>query len=130
MLLPFGGGHPFDLAVLLSPRTFLRVQCKTARRRKGCLMFNSRTTDHGKGRLRYDGLADVFGVFAPETDRVYLVPVSEATTFVFSMRIEATQNNQRLRVRWADNYEIRRWTDEGLHALVTEGQVDRLSLAA
>src|SRR4051812_20406564 len=58
VLLPFGGGHPYDLVVELPSGEFLRVQCKTAWRRKGCLLFNARTTDHGRGRLLYLGLAD------------------------------------------------------------------------
>jgi hypothetical protein len=130
VLVPFGGGHPVDLVVSLGPTIFLRVQCKTARRRKGCLPFNSRTTDHGKGRLPYDGLADVFGVYSPTTDRVYLVPVAEATTFCFSLRLEPTLNNQRLRVRWAADYEIDQWTTPALQALVRGEHPDRLSLAA
>ena len=63
----------------------------SARRRAdaaGCLLFNSRTTDHGKGRRPYDGLADAFGVYAPWEAQVYLVPVREVTTYVLSLRTE------------------------------------------
>jgi hypothetical protein len=127
--LPFGGGHAVDLVVAIEP-ILLKVQCKTARRRKGCLLFNSRCTDHGKGRLPYDGLADIFGVFSPETRRVYLVPVSEATTFVTSLRTEQTLNNQRAHVKWAASYDVDEWTDEALQAVVRAGQPDRLSLLA
>lgn len=81
VLLPFGGGQAFDLVVHVDGQ-FLRIQCKTARQRGGCLAFNSRTTDHGRGRLPYDGLADLFGVFAPSTSGVYLVPVSAASTYI------------------------------------------------
>jgi hypothetical protein len=130
VLIPFGGGQPFDLAVVIGSTGLLRVQCKTARRRGGCLLFNSRTTDHGKGRLRYDGLADVFGVYSPQTGRVYLVPVVEATTFVTSLRTEPTRNNQRLHVKWAPDYEIDRWTDRALQAVGRGERPDRLTLAA
>jgi PD-(D/E)XK endonuclease len=66
VLVPFGEGQPYDLVVHPPINTFLRVQCKTARQRDGCLVFNSRTTDHGRGRLTYVGVADIFGVyFAP-----------------------------------------------------------------
>ena len=81
VLLPFGGGHAYDLAIHIEGR-FLRVQCKTARERGGCLAFNSRTTDHGKGRLPYDGLAELFGVFAPSTKGVYVVPVRAAPAYI------------------------------------------------
>jgi PD-(D/E)XK endonuclease len=30
VLIPFGGGQPYDLVVHLTDRVFLRVKCKTA----------------------------------------------------------------------------------------------------
>jgi hypothetical protein len=30
VLVPFGGGHPYDLVIHLSGGAFMRVQCKTA----------------------------------------------------------------------------------------------------
>jgi PD-(D/E)XK nuclease superfamily protein len=119
VLLPFGDGHPYDLVVHV-PRAeiFLRVQCKCARpTTDGCLLFNCRTTDHGRGRLRYLGLADLFGVYSPLTDTVYLVPVDELATFEGRLRLQPTRNNQRCGVRMAADYEIDRWTDEALCAL-------------
>jgi hypothetical protein len=118
VFVPFGDGQAFDLAVHLGGSRFLRVQCKTARRRGGCLVFNSRTTDHGKGRLRYDGLADAFGVTGPGGG-VFLVPVAEATTFIFSMRVVPTLNNQRKRVRFAADYALERWSVESLIRLAS-----------
>ena len=79
--------------------------------------FNSRTTDHGKGRRPYDGLADAFGVYAPWEAQVYLVPVREVTTYVLSLRTEPPLNNQRRRVRFAADYRIDRWSDARLRAL-------------
>jgi hypothetical protein len=118
VFLPFGEGHPYDLVVSVGPVAFLRVQCKTARRRGGCLQFNSRTTDHGRGRLKYDGLADLFGVHFPEDGSVYLVPVAEASTFVFNLRTQPTLNNQRRGVRFASDYAVDRWSPDSLAALI------------
>jgi len=81
VLVPFGGGQPYDLVADLSTGLFLRVQCKAARLRDGCLIFNSRTTDHGRGRLSYLGLADVLGAHYAPSRAVYLLPVQEATSF-------------------------------------------------
>jgi hypothetical protein len=119
VLVPFGEGQPYDLVVHLPGGRFLRVQCKTARRIKGTLGFNSRTTDHGRGRMPYEGLADVFGVFFPPTKAVYLVPVEEVSRmFVVHLRVQPTRNNQRRRVRLAADYEIDRWTVDDLQDLV------------
>jgi hypothetical protein len=115
VLVPFGDGQPYDLVVDLGRSMFLRVQCKTARPLDdGCLEFNSRTTDHGRGRLPYLGLADVFGVYFAPSKSVYLVPVREVLTFQVRLRLEPTRNNQRRRVRLASDYEIDRWTFEAL----------------
>src|SRR4051794_11208304 len=78
--VPFGDGHPYDLLVDLTS-TFLRVQCKRAWVTSGCITFNARTTDHGRGRESYSGRAEAFGVFSPLTEAVYFVPVADITTF-------------------------------------------------
>jgi hypothetical protein len=117
VLLPFGEGHPYDLVVQIGCDVFLRVQCKTARVVNGCVVFNSRSTDHGRGQGTYVGLADVFGVYCPRTEAVYLVPVRDAPTSVVHLRIRPTRNNQRSRVRHARDYEIGRWTVEALAKL-------------
>ncbi len=55
VLIPFGDGQPYNLAVELGT-SMLRVQCKRAWPSKGCLLFNSRSTDHGQGRRSYEGV--------------------------------------------------------------------------
>jgi hypothetical protein len=113
VLLPFGEGHPYDLAVELES-TFVRVQCKTARRRGGCLAFNAVSTDHGQGPRSYRGLADVFGVYFRDQGSVYLVPINGVAMFEGRLRFEATRNNQTKGVRLAADFEIGRWTAERL----------------
>src|SRR5689334_13151475 len=76
---PFGGGQPFDLAVHLGGPRFLRVQCKAAWPRGGCLVFNTRSTDHGRGPQSYRGWADAFGVHFAES--VYVVPIDAVAEF-------------------------------------------------
>jgi hypothetical protein len=114
VLVPFGDGHPYDLVVHLPTDAFLRVQCKTARPLGACAVFNSRTTDHGRGRLSYLGLADVFGVYFPPRRAVYLVPVHEVPNFIVSLRLKPARNNQRRGIRLARDYEIERWSTERL----------------
>jgi len=119
VLVPFGDGQPYDLVVELGT-SMLRVQCKRAWPSKGCLLFNSHSTDHGQGRRSYRGLADIFGVYFPQNDGVYLVPVHEILAVKGSLRLEPTRNNQRRGVRFAADYKIDRWTLDGLRE-VTNG---------
>jgi hypothetical protein len=118
VLVPFGDGHPYDLVVHLAGGSFARVQCKTGRIKKGCLVFNSRSTDHGQGAGTYLGLADIFGVYSPATDSVYLVPVRDVPTSAPHLRVEATRNNQQSGIRYAADYEVNRLTIEELCELM------------
>ncbi|MBN9623437.1 MAG: hypothetical protein J0H06_10875 [Actinobacteria bacterium] len=53
VFVPFGSGHPFDLAVHVPEAGFLRVQCKRAWPVGACVVFNSHSTDHGSGPKSY-----------------------------------------------------------------------------
>jgi hypothetical protein len=119
VLTPFGGGQPFDLAVHLGSDRFLRVQCKAAWPKGGCLVFNTRSTDHGRGPQSYRGLADIFGVYFPPTRTVFLVPIDAVAEFEGRLRLEPTKNNQRKGIRLAADFEIDRWNRTALEGLVT-----------
>jgi PD-(D/E)XK endonuclease len=125
VLVPFGGGHPYDLVVHLPTGAFLRIQCKTAREVGGCAQFNSRSTDHGRGRLSYVGRADLFAAYFPPTRAIYLVPVSEADLCFVSLRLVPTRNNQRRGVRLAADYEIASWSVERLCRLAEPSPNER-----
>ncbi len=123
VLVPFGDGHPYDLAVHLGGSELLRVQCKTAWAESGCLIFNCRSTDHGDGPQSYIGVADVFGVFFPPNQSVYLVPIDGVANFKGRLRLDPTRNNQRRGVRMATDFEIDRWTQAALRELVADPQL-------
>ena len=111
VLVPFGDGQPYDLVVHVSGTRFLRVQCKSARDRNGCVVFNSWATDHGQGARSYRGLADLFGVFLPTNRAVYIVPVDEVPVSVVYLRHSPSKNNQRIGIRLAAEYEIDAWAE-------------------
>jgi hypothetical protein len=123
VLVPFGGGHAYDLGVDLGRDGFLRVQCKTGRPTGDCIVFNSRTTDHGQGRRTYEGLADIFGVHFPPTGAVYLVPVSDVPGFVPRLRLRPTRNNQKQGIRFAADYEFGKWSLARLAEVVRGAQM-------
>ena len=114
VLAPFGDAHSYDLAVDPGDGSLVRVQCKTGRLKGARVDFNSCSTDHGRGRQDYRGRAEVFGVFCPPIDRVFIVPVEIAAGFVTSLRLEPARNNQRLRTRDADQYDVARWRPPAL----------------
>jgi hypothetical protein len=111
VLVPFGQSQPYDLVVHLADGSFVRVQVKTGWERDGCVLFNSCSTDHGHGRQDYRGRADVFGVYAPTLDRVFMVPVAAAPTRVMRLRLTATRNGQRAGVRDAADFGVEHWLE-------------------
>jgi len=110
VLLPFSSDEPYDLVVDAEEAGFVRVQCKTARQPgDGTLVFNSASTDHGRGPRDYLGRADVFGVYCPDVERVFMVPVEATARGKTSLRLHPARNNQARRVRFADDYDVGPW---------------------
>ena len=108
VLLPWRQDLPYDLAVDRGDR-IIKVQCKSGRVRDGCVLFNSASTDHGRGRIDYRGRADVLAVWCPTVDEVFVVPVEEAAGYVTSLRLEPARNNQVRRIRMAADHTVDRW---------------------
>jgi PD-(D/E)XK endonuclease len=111
VLIPFGGGLPFDLGAVMPGGAVLRVQVKCGRVRNRCVMFNTASTDHGRGRLDYRGRADVLAVHVASLSRVFMVPVDDSPFYVGSLRLDLPRNNQRRGVRFADEYAFERWLE-------------------
>lgn len=107
ILLPFGDSQRYDL-VLDKDSQFFRVQCKSGRVRNGCIRFNSSSTEWYKKhhRRNYKGQVDYFGVYCPELDKTYLVPVNVVGETQGVLRITAPKNNQAKYIRWCNKYEI------------------------
>jgi PD-(D/E)XK endonuclease len=122
--VPFGSGQPYDLLVDLGSRDFLRVQCKRAWPVRGCVVFNCRSTDHGRGPQPYLGLADIFGVYFPPTSAVYLVPLNAVAAFEGRLRLQPPLNNQRRKIRLAAEFEIDRWTADSLRDHLRQAAVE------
>jgi len=83
----------------------VRVQCKTARVARTALYFPT-TSNTGNVPIGYAGEVDEFGVYAPSTNLVYLVPIADAPARGCNLRIVPTRNNQAAGVRWAMDYEL------------------------
>ena len=81
VLVPFGENTRYDLVIDDGAR-MLRVQCKTGRLRKGAVLW-SMCSNYGHQKnprvvhRDYQGEVDYFGVFCPETQGVYLIPIAD-----------------------------------------------------
>ena len=109
--MPFGSGHPFDLAVYWKSVSTYPVQARLGE--QGLVVFNAYSTDHGRGPVPI-GLADLFGVWFPPSDQVYLAPVEALPATEGRLRLEPTRNNQKRGIRFATDFEIGRWTEDRL----------------
>jgi hypothetical protein len=121
LYIPFGENTRCDL-ILESRAGLIRVQCKTGRLRNGTVRFAVCSTygHHPNPKIKfrgYVGEVDAFAVYCRETQRVYLIPISDITTTRQCwLRVVPTKNNQYQLVRWARDYEIGIVAIEGLRA--------------
>jgi hypothetical protein len=113
VLMPLVNVRPYDF-VIEDGGSFFRVQCKTGRLSHGAVCFRPhrlRAARRESGWERrvtdYQGEVDFFGVYCPEIESVYLVPISAVSSYrVCSLRVTAPKNNQMKRIRWAENYLV------------------------
>ena len=105
VLLPFGGGHRYDLAVD-SDGQLQRIQCKTAFYKGGCVVFNARSNRRDGSNHSYRGDADLFAVYSAHTSKVYLVPVDAAGTAQVWLRVESARGAGQHPTRLASEYEL------------------------
>ena len=127
VLLPWSQDLGYDLAYYIETEErhfgffvhkedqLVRVQCKVAWLSKdgGSLIFNTSTVSFGgsgawkKKRSGYRDRADWFGVYSPDTGKVYMVSVWDAPNAShMTLRLTSPKNNQAKGVRWAKDYEI------------------------
>lgn len=88
ILLPLGEQHRYDFAIERDG-ALARVQAKTGKVAEGCLLFTSCT--HNRDtlvRTNYRGVVEWFGVYAPELDASFLVPVDLMPVTQGRLRLE------------------------------------------
>jgi hypothetical protein len=104
----------YDLVIEDEKRTLSRVQCKTGQITDGAMIFRpwslraaKRETGWKRVHAGYAGEIDYYGVYCPDNDKVYLLPISDVnTSCACSLRIDPPKNNQQKRIRWAKDYEV------------------------
>lgn len=106
VLQPFGDNQRYDL-VIDRDGTFLRIQCKTGKIRNGAVEFSSCSNAGGYKKKSYYGEIELFAVYCPENQGVYMVPVDEAAGITTRLRIDPPKNNSSVStVRWAKDFVL------------------------
>ena len=115
VLKPYGENQRYYLVIEDAERNFWRVQCKTAWSSKDqkTIMFNSCSNHYAytwqkstMTRRHYRGDAEYFGIYSPDLDKVYLIPVDQVGLSHATLRLAPTANKQEKSVHWAKDYEI------------------------
>lgn len=119
VLAPVGNHLRYDLAYYIPTSSaeqpqLVRIQCKSARlsKDKTCLLFNAYNLGGERKRQKrgYQGDAEYFGIYSPDTRKVYMVPVEECPIGDTNLRLASTgkqgKNQFSAGARWAKDYEI------------------------
>lgn len=110
VLLPISEDTRYDL-VFDDGERLARVQCKAGRLRGGVVRFNTASRNgvwrEVPARRSYEGQIEFYGVYCPDTDHVYLVPIEDMPTCSEgSLRVETALNGQSNGVRLAETYLV------------------------
>lgn len=107
VLFPYSDNSRYDLVVDEGGK-FTRIQCKFGKYLNGAVRFKtSKSQRNGTYRKYTPDEIDYFGVYCPENDQSYLVPVGEVCNLAeVALRVEEPGRNQYKTIRWAKNYLI------------------------
>lgn len=110
VLKPLGDNSRYDF-VIEKDSMFLKVQAKTGQLKNGVVQFRvcSSATMRGNDRVHrsYEGEIDLFGVYCPDNDKCYLVPVKGLPRYIAVLRVDPPKSvNQHNANRLAADYEI------------------------
>jgi hypothetical protein len=107
--VPFGENQRYDL-IAEKNNVLIRVQVKTGRLTNGAIMFKCVSTHshrNGVSLRKYIGEVEAFGVYCPDVEAVFLVPVQDVAVEGI-LRWLPPKNGQKRAIRWADRYLVAR----------------------
>ena len=108
VLLPLGDNERYDL-VTEDNGNFQRIQCKLGKLIAGAVRFRTCSTNLEKGKWKqvgYKGQIEKFGVYCPDLDSVYLIPVEDVPDREACLRVEPSGNRQEKGIREASQYLV------------------------
>ena len=106
--VPFGDNQRYD--IIFDNGSLNRVQCKTGRIKDNAINFPTASTyaHRGGNRKSYKEEVDYFGVYCPDNDKVYLIPITElegCDTYA-TLRLSPAKNNQTENIRLAEKFLV------------------------
>ena len=102
--IPFNPSLRYDLVGELQG-SFYRIQVKNGCLRNGTVRFN--TYSGSDSKVPYDGEVDLFAVWCPELDSVYVVPCKPGMSAKMYLRCEPPKDGKlRKNMVMADQYKI------------------------
>lgn len=108
VLVPWNRGIRYDL-LMEREGVYSRIQCKTGRLKSGGIEFSvaSSYAHRGRGARRYTASeCDFFGVYCPQTESVYLVPLLITGGRACKLRVDPPKNGQRKGIHHALQYRL------------------------
>jgi hypothetical protein len=107
---PIAEGGRFDMIFLLGDE-LVRVQCKWAPRQGDVIVvrcYSNRRAREGFRRRRYTAdEIDAFAAYCPDLKSCYFLPIHQfPMRSQILLRLTPAQNNQRLGVHWAEDFEF------------------------
>ena len=106
--MPVGNTSRYDL-LLDNGNSILRIQVKTARWHsdKDCIAFDVKSYNvNTKVNKDYHGDVDYFGVYFPDNDKCYFIPINICGISTKTLRINSTKNGQKYGVHFAEDFEM------------------------
>ncbi|MFL6010939.1 MAG: group I intron-associated PD-(D/E)XK endonuclease, partial [Gaiellaceae bacterium] len=106
---PVAEGGRYDMIFDLGAKLW-RVQCKWACRYEQVVVircYSNRRAREGLRRRRYTvDEIDAFAAYCAELDRCFFIPIEDAPTNELRLRLSPPKNNQRLKIKWADEFDF------------------------
>jgi hypothetical protein len=106
---PIAEGGRYDMIFDIGSKLW-RVQCKWASRYGDVVVvrcYSARRAREGLRRRRYTpDEIDAFAVYCHELDRCFFLPFADAPTQEVRLRLSPTRNNQRRKIKWADDFDF------------------------
>lgn len=101
---PFSENARYDI-VAEKEGEFHRIQAKYSTPKKGALRVNGYSSNNWSVKHYSPQEVDVFGVFNPESSKVYFIPAKDMNRTGMNLRIEKTKNNQGKLTHNASDFE-------------------------